>query len=452
MTYEFDGSTVTIGEGEEAETYTLNEAFMKEHDFLLEHEIDARYGREATWFISNRTGQAVVPKYPEFATQKEVQWMIEQYDALENAVHSGNYAAFSQVADAKSFADVYLIQELTMNLDACATSYNILGGKTYPKLVAAPLWDYDWTSGQYNGEKYTTDGKVDVGNWQKEFVKKKSVKIESDDGRTQSIPNLQAKMTQMSDFWTLCKKEWTNEFVPVLNGYLGDNNTLLGSNLLEFRSAANMNESRWGAIAKNYTGARSENPMAATWGTRSTSGYSKGSYDFGVGTFVAGNESSNYDNTVYFLNDWLTKRQGYMSSNMGLYDASMIETEAPTDPPTEKPTEKPSETPTDAPTDEPTENPTEEPPTTPSTEKPTGFDPEVQYILGDVDGDGFISILDATTIQMIVVGYIDADAHMLQRAMISDSTQLNIMDATAIQRVLAGYHDTHDIGNVREYN
>ena len=141
-----------------------------------------------------------------------------------------------------------------------------------------------------------------------------------------------------------------------------------------------------------------------------------------------------------------------MSNSMGLYDASMIETEAPTDPPTEKPTEKPSETPTDPPTDEPTENPTEEPPTTPSTEKPTGFDPEVQYILGDVDGDGFISILDATTIQMIGVGYIEADEHMLQRAMISDSTQLNIVDATAIQRVLAGYHDTHDIGNVREYN
>lgn len=451
--YEFDGTTVTIGEGEEAETYTLDETYMKKHDFLLEHEIDARYGREATWFISNRTKQAVVPKYPEFATQKEVQWMIEEYDALETAVHNKNYAAFSQIADAETFADVYLIQELTMNLDACATSYNILGGGSYDKLMAAPLWDYDWTSGQYNGKKLTTDGQVDVGDYSKVFVKKKSVKIESGDSRTQSVPNLQAKMTQMSDFWNLCKKEWTNDFVPVLNSYLGDNNTLLGVNLPLFRSAANMNESRWGAMAKNYAGARSSDPMAATWGTRSTSGYVKGSNNFGIGSFYAGSSASNYDSTVYFLNDWLTKRQANMSTSMGLYDASLIEPD-PTEPPTEAPTAAPTDAPTDAPTEAPTDAPTDAPteaPTQPSTDKP--YDPETEFLLGDVDGDGIITVMDATKLQQIIAGYTDGFSDvdkMGQRSKISSET-LSIMDATSIQRYCAGYDDGHGIGAVKPY-
>lgn len=441
--YEFDGTTVTIGEGEEAETYTLDEAYMKSHDFLLEHEIDARYGREATWFISKRTGQAVVPKYPEFATQKEVKWMIEQYDALETAVFNGNYTAFSEIADAETFADVYLIQELTMNLDAAATSYNILGGATYSKLKAAPLWDYDWTSGQYNGKKLTTTGQVDVADYTKTFVKNKSVKIDSSDSRTQSTPNLQAKMTQMSAFWTLCKSEWTNDFVPVLNSYLGNNGTLLTVNLPAYRSAANMNESRWHAIQKNYEGARSSNPAAETWGTRSTSAYVKGSNQFGIGSFYAGSKtgSSSYDNTVYFLNDWLVKRQGVMSNTMGLYDESLIIVpEPPTEEPTDAPTEAPTETPTEAPTEEPTEEPT------------TPVEPET-YSLGDIDGDGIINVLDVTVLQRVLAGYTYADEAgiRIRGAITEPANGISVLDATAIQRYLANYTDPYGIGTVKPY-
>lgn len=443
-TYEYDGSTVTIGEGEAAETYTLDDNLMKKYDFLLEHEIETRYSVEPTWFRSNRTGQALVPKYPEFATQKQVQWMIEQYDALEDAAYDNDYTRVQNIANVDTFADVYLIQELTMNLDAGATSYYILGGKTYPQMVAAPLWDYDWAAGQYNGKKLTVSGEVDVSDWSKVFVKNKSVKIDSKDTRTQSIYNLQAKLCQQSGFWALCKSRWTNKFVPVLNNWLGSGKTLLGDKLPEYRTAAYINNLRWGALDTNYAGAHSSDPAAATWGTRSTYAYRNGSYDFGVGAYHPATEGAkNYDNTVYYLNDWLTKRQGYMTINMGLYDASLIEpeTEAPTDPPTEKPTEKPTEAPTQAPTEAPTDAPTQ-----PATTNPD----DKFYILGDVDGDKYITVLDATMIQMIKAGFVEADDHMLQRGLITGSS-LNIMDATAIQRVLAGYNDGYDINELKEY-
>ena len=282
-TYEFDDTQVTIGEGEEAETYTLNEALMKKYDFLLEHEIETRYSVEPTWFRSDRTKQAVVPKYPEFATQKQVQWMIEQYDALEDAAYDDDYARVQNIANVETFADVYLIQELTMNLDACATSYYILGGKTYPKLVAAPLWDYDWAAGQYNGKRRTvSNSEVDVADTSKTYVKNKAVST-GDDGRSWTTYNLQAQLCQQNGFWNVCKSRWTNKFDPVLKNFLGDGNTLLSSMLPDYRTAAAMNESRWGNLERNYQGAHGDNPAADTWGTRSTITYQKFTNNFGVG-------------------------------------------------------------------------------------------------------------------------------------------------------------------------
>ena len=417
--YEFDGSKVTIGEGEEAVEYTLDEDLMKSYDFLMEHEINGRYQPEATWFVSGRTGQAVVPKYPEFATQKEAQWMIEQYDALETATYSKNYTNLSAIADVESFASTYLIQELTENLDAGATSYYILGGYNFEKLLASPLWDYDWAAGMYNGKKLTYNGEVDVADYSKKFVTEKSVKIDANDGRTQSIRNLQAQMTQIPQFWTECKRVWTNKFTRVLNNYLGDGKTLLGTNLPNFRTAAAMNESRWNVLHK--MNANPEN----YWGTRSTTQYKKGSYSFAIGGNKCTGATYSYDNTVYFLNDWLTKRREFMDKSttnggIGLYDTSLIETEAPTDPPTDPPTE--------APTD---------PPTEPETELQT--DAPETYIIGDADNDGEVSIMDVTKIQKVIaVLENDPDGKIETRGKVTlDGEKLNIMDATAIQKYLA---------------
>lgn len=457
--YEFDNTTVQITDGDTTESYTLSEEYMKSHDFLLEHEITDRYDAEATWFISGRTKQAVVPKYPEFATQKEVQWMIEEYDALETAAFAKNYANVAAVADVDSFAGTYLIQELTMNLDACATSYYILGGGSYDKLLAAPLWDYDWAVGGYNGTRKTVSGQIDVSDYTKTYVKVKSVST-GNDGRNTGTYNLQAQLCQISNFWTDCKRVWTNKFVPALNEYLGDNHTLLGYQLPLFKPAVAMNESRWGVLEKNYTGAHSSDPGAATWGTRSTITYKKGSNNFGIGTYVTSGASKSYDNAVYYLNDWMVKRQNAMSNTMGLYDASLIEpdpteapTEAPTDPPTDAPTAAPTEAPTAAPTEAPTDAPTEAPTVAP-TEAPTqAFDPLFNYYRGDTDGDGKITVMDATMIQRMLASYEDENPNYVKMGLRAQVTgnKLTIMDATAIQRYLAEYDDGHHIGEIDSF-
>ena len=80
------------------------------------------------------------------------------------------------------------------------------------------------------------------------------------------------------------------------------------------------------------------------------------------------------------------------------------------------------------------------PPTQQPTEKPTG----ILYLLGDADGDGSITILDATAVQRWIADYptnldtLAADA--------DQDTVISVLDATAIQRYLVGMSSTENIG------
>ena len=107
---------------------------------------------------------------------------------------------------------------------------------------------------------------------------------------------------------------------------------------------------------------------------------------------------------------------------------------------------EPTEPPTDPPTDAPTEAPTD-PATDPATEKPSTVPTEVTFILGDADGDGSISILDATKIQRVLASIDpDDDGMITLRGNVNDAKELNILHATKIQRFIAGYEVAEPIG------
>ena len=70
----------------------------------------------------------------------------------------------------------------------------------------------------------------------------------------------------------------------------------------------------------------------------------------------------------------------------------------------------------------------------------------VEYLVGDADGDGMVSILDATRIQRLLVDLeVDADGLMALRGD-CNGDGMNILDATKIQRYLAGYTVAESIG------
>lgn len=73
---------------------------------------------------------------------------------------------------------------------------------------------------------------------------------------------------------------------------------------------------------------------------------------------------------------------------------------------------------------------------------------EFTFILGDSDGDGVVTIIDATKVQRVLAGLDPDDDGMIALRSVTESGEpLNIMDATRIQRYLAGFEADNEIGN-----
>lgn len=94
------------------------------------------------------------------------------------------------------------------------------------------------------------------------------------------------------------------------------------------------------------------------------------------------------------------------------------------------------------------EEPTTEPTTTePETTEPATTEPKILY--GDVDGDGIISIQDATMIQKFGVGINtpEVGSDLFERADVNDDGRISILDVTCVQKYLVGgYKDTGLLG------
>ena len=72
---------------------------------------------------------------------------------------------------------------------------------------------------------------------------------------------------------------------------------------------------------------------------------------------------------------------------------------------------------------------------------------QVTFVLGDADGDGDVTILDATKIQRVLADLDDDPDGMIALRADSDEDELDIMDATRIQRWLAEYEVAEPIGD-----
>ena len=69
------------------------------------------------------------------------------------------------------------------------------------------------------------------------------------------------------------------------------------------------------------------------------------------------------------------------------------------------------------------------------------------YLLGDADGDGDISVLDATRVQRVLAGFTFDDVESISLRGDVSEDELDIVDATLIQRWLAGFEVYCPIGS-----
>jgi len=123
--------------------------------FLIEKNHD--FYDEASGFYTAQ-GMGFNVKSPEWAGQKAMEYISDYYQAFENAVYAtdkdGNYTGFNdetgkyyyEYCDLESLIQTYLIQQLSQNVDAYASSFYFYKDKD-DIMYAGPVWDMDSTCG-----------------------------------------------------------------------------------------------------------------------------------------------------------------------------------------------------------------------------------------------------------------------------------------------------------------
>ena len=211
----------------------------KSGNYLMEFELDERFPDEVSGFISNY-GQQVVLKTPEVATKNEVEYAMDRFNFAEAVIYAiasgktsgttdlaagsltisdgtytytgklGTYTktGLDQLIDVENFAKAYLIQEFTENLDGVATSFyvDITGEKDV--LVSKPVWDFDWTMGQYSKAKAIGGNQADrnpslTNQW---FIKDKYIYSKNNPNGTNK--NIMATLCSIESFWNTVKTVW----------------------------------------------------------------------------------------------------------------------------------------------------------------------------------------------------------------------------------------------------
>ncbi len=151
---EADQQPTVIGSTEKGlRCQTVENLVMPDRDggYLLELEKADRVVEEASWFQTKR-GQFVVVKSPEYLPMTGMNEISGIFQTMENAVYNGGTDPesgkdYREIVDIESLAKAYLIEELSQDVDAFASSFYFYKPDGEEKLYAGPVWDFDLTFG-----------------------------------------------------------------------------------------------------------------------------------------------------------------------------------------------------------------------------------------------------------------------------------------------------------------
>lgn len=115
--------------------------------YLLEMDYEVRAVEEASWFETKKQ-QYVVVKSPEYLPQSGMNYISGLYQTMENAVYNGGVDPetgkdYRELVDVESLAKMYLIEELSQDVDAFKSSLYFYKPEGEEKLYAGPVWDFD---------------------------------------------------------------------------------------------------------------------------------------------------------------------------------------------------------------------------------------------------------------------------------------------------------------------
>ena len=303
ITYQYV-NTGNYTPGKKADGTTDTNDTYEKKSYLLEFDLEKRARAENSWFKSPK-GQYIAIKSYEDLNQAEMKFIIDKWCEAEDAVYKGNYDKANSLMDLDSFAQVYLVQELSKNLDSCATSYYVYydGTQASPKWQATPLWDYDWAYGIYtlggnkaintSGENHSNDLTA-IGGW---FAKYKYLTQDGEQAIENKPYSFQAQLCTMPDFWNgNVKGVWNGGFyqsaVSAFGKYNSSSDITSGKINTVYDSidaSIAMNEARYGFVK--------DDPIKS-WGSLET--------------------NENPDDAYAYFKNWTAERIDWMATTGGL--------------------------------------------------------------------------------------------------------------------------------------
>lgn len=202
--------------------------------FLFEIESPYRYINSANAGFISANGMAVSLKTPSQATLRQVEYLADIYQRLEDILYlregQDPPEPLGQVVDLHSFAQKYLLEEIVSNFDANQSSqfFYKCPDSVSSKLFAGPVWDYDLSL----GTRFDADMSP---AW-----------LASPEGymanKTGYYP-LWPGVCRQPDFQREMRTVFANEFVPVVGQMLGEG--WITSRARRLADSAAMDALRW---------------------------------------------------------------------------------------------------------------------------------------------------------------------------------------------------------------
>lgn len=122
--------------------------------YILERNIITKIHRKENIFTTSNEETFVV-RYPTFANKEELDYIKDVVETVDRAFHADDYVdpithkKLNELIDMDSFVLKYLVDEVTKNEGAGATSAYYYKKQGDDKLYAGPVWDYDKSLGRY---------------------------------------------------------------------------------------------------------------------------------------------------------------------------------------------------------------------------------------------------------------------------------------------------------------
>lgn len=183
--------------------------------YLLEFEFLNRYEPEISGFVT-KIGQPVVLKSPEYASKAQVEYISSFWQEFEDALYSDNGTNslgkhYTEYIDIDSFAKMYIIEELSMDVDAGLSSCYFFKDAKSDKIYASPVWDFDLALGSFDESRYGVS-LLDATKWfaANSYIGKKS----NPTGR--AFYTVFGELFRHDDFIEAVKKAWNENALPNL--------------------------------------------------------------------------------------------------------------------------------------------------------------------------------------------------------------------------------------------